>query len=73
MKIAVIGGAGFIGTRLSYRLDESTAEFVVGDIDRQNLRKNSIYLDVEDPNTLEQLFDIDVLYQINLTFYLFYL
>lgn len=61
MKIAVIGGAGFIGTRLSCRLDESTAEFVVGDIDRKNLRKNSIYLDVEDPNTLEQLSNIDVI------------
>ena len=52
---------GFIGTRLSYRLDESNVEFVVGDIDRKNLRKNSIYLDVEDSNTLEQLSDIDVI------------
>lgn len=52
-KIALIGGAGFVGTRLANRLNKSNIEHTIFDIDQSN--KASCFLDVEDPATLNKL------------------
>ena len=54
MTIAIIGGAGFIGTRLSKRLDNSKIDFNVYDKNISS-SKNIIYADVVNSNSLEQL------------------
>ena len=52
MRIAIIGGAGFIGTRLSKRLDSTNYNYDVYDKDT-SICKKALYLDIEDPkNTL---------------------
>ena len=54
MTIAIIGGAGFIGTRLSKRLDNSKIDFNVYDKNISS-SQNIIYADVVNSNSLEQL------------------
>ena len=54
-NIAIIGGAGFVGSRLASRLDSLKSKYTVCDINTKNRSRNIIYLDVEDKESLEQL------------------
>lgn len=54
-KTAIIGGAGFVGTRLVSRFVKRSRDYVVFDIDLSNGEEDIIYLDVEDEISLEQL------------------
>ena len=54
-KIAIIGGAGFVGSRLVMRFVRKSLNYLVCDINLTNQSENIIYLDVEDENTLAQL------------------
>lgn len=54
-EIAIIGGAGFLGSRLSARLDKNFLSHNNYDIDLSNNSKNLFYIDVEDPNSLNKL------------------
>lgn len=54
MSIAIIGGAGFIGTRLVKRLVKSDRDFIIYDKDKSNL-KNSVYVDIENIKSLEKI------------------
>ena len=60
MRIAIIGGAGFIGTRLSRRLDDSNYNYDVYDKDTSNCKK-ALYLDIEDQKTLSQIHGSDII------------
>jgi len=55
MTIAIIGGAGFVGTRLVSRIAASDIEYSIFDIDQSKLLENMIYLDVEDPESLDKI------------------
>ena len=44
MKIAIIGGAGFVGNSLSKRLDKQNIDHMV--FDRQSVKSSHIYIDV---------------------------
>jgi len=54
-EIAVVGGAGFVGTRLTKRFDSNSTEYTVCDIDTSNRTENIIHLDVESPESLQQM------------------
>ena len=54
-KTAVIGGAGFVGSRLAERFDSFGRKYLICDINTENQSDNIIYLDVEDEKSLEQL------------------
>jgi len=54
-KIAIIGGAGFVGSRLAAFLDQCGLNYLICDINIKNLTRNIIYLDVEDEKSLDQL------------------
>ena len=55
MTIAIIGGAGFVGTRLVSRFAASAIGYSIFDIDQSKLLENMIYLDVEDPESLDKI------------------
>jgi len=55
MTIAIIGGAGFVGTRLASRFKVSAIEYSIFDIDHIKLLENMIYLDVEDLESLDNI------------------
>ncbi len=52
-KIALIGGAGFIGKAVSSNLLNKELEHVI--FDKKNNSKSVIYIDIEEPRTLEKL------------------
>lgn len=52
---AVIGGAGFVGTRLAGHFSKLGRKYLICDINTENRSDNIIYLDVEDEKSLEQL------------------
>ena len=54
-KTAVIGGAGFVGSSLSVRLDRSALKYLICDINIENQVENITYLDIEDKESLNQL------------------
>ncbi len=54
-KIAIIGGAGFLGSRLSKRLKQNNVDFNIYDLSRDDNYENHFYMDVEDKKSLEQL------------------
>jgi nucleoside-diphosphate-sugar epimerase len=54
-EIAVIGGAGFVGTRFTKRLDIAALSYAVCDIDINVRDKNVIYVDVECPESLSKI------------------
>lgn len=60
-KVAIIGGAGFVGSRLSTRLKKANIFSIKYDIDLSNASENTIYLDVEDVDTLDQLSDVNTI------------
>lgn len=59
--VAVIGGAGFLGTRVCERFKKRNIVHNKFDIDLSNKEKNSIYCDVENVNSLEKLKGVDVI------------
>ena len=54
-KVAIIGGAGFIGSRLTNYFDRKKIRYLVCDINTKNREDNIIYLDVEDESTHNHL------------------
>ena len=57
-EVAIIGGAGFIGTRLSARFKKGNIFSNKYDINSSNSLDGSIYLDVEDINSLDKLSNV---------------
>ena len=55
MKIALIGGAGFVGTRLAEVLQNKNTQFVILD----KILTGNQYIDVTDPETFHSLPDFD--------------
>jgi len=60
-KIAIIGGAGFVGSRLIDRFKINKISSRSYDINLSNKHHQNIYLDVESPESLSQLKNIDVI------------
>lgn len=60
-KIAIIGGAGFVGSRLVHRLKKNKISTWSYDINLNNEHHHNIYLDVENPESLSQLKDVNVI------------
>jgi len=54
-EVAIVGGAGFVGSRLTARFREGHIFSNKYDIDLSNQLDKSIYLDVEDLDSLDQL------------------
>ena len=61
MNIFVIGGNGFLGTRLVSRLEQSGSNYKVGDINKIADNNQHVYLNVEDIESLNQLKGSDIL------------
>ena len=59
MKIAIIGGAGFVGNSLSKRLDKQNIDHMV--FDRQSGKSSHIYIDVTKKNSLDLIKDADII------------
>tara|TARA_B100000614_G_C14549357_1_gene493366 strand:+ start:845 stop:1822 length:978 start_codon:yes stop_codon:yes gene_type:complete len=59
MTISIIGGSGFLGSRLSERLEVSKLEF--SSFDKNYQKNDERYLDVTDISTLEALKDSSIL------------
>jgi len=53
--ILIIGGAGFVGTRLATRFSRGSKEYFLGDIDTSYRVDNIVDLDVEVPTSLDQV------------------
>ena len=60
-EIAIIGGAGFVGSRLNQRLKKKNIFFNSYDINLSNQLDKSIYLDVENIYSLDQLAKVDTI------------
>ena len=60
-EVAIIGGAGFVGSRLSARLKMGNVVSNKYDIDLSNKLDTSIYLDVEDISSFDQLGHVDTI------------
>lgn len=58
-NIALIGGAGFVGTRVANRLSQAGSKFTIFDIDLSSV--GTCFLDVEDASSLEKLEGYDVI------------
>jgi len=58
MKVLIIGGSGFIGTRLCNRLknDGSIEFFILDKVRSQSFPVESLVCDIEDPDALEEVF-----------------
>ena len=55
MKIAIIGGVGFIGTRLVRYLEKLNYKYTIYDKNKHSVKKNFIYLDIEDKNSFSKI------------------
>jgi nucleoside-diphosphate-sugar epimerase len=60
MNIAMIGGAGFIGTRLAKRLNDSGSDFTIYDKNRSSSDK-IIELDIENTKSLSKIMNCDTI------------
>ena len=60
-RIAVLGGAGFLGTRLSYRLDSAGHDYISCDIDVSDKCSQLQFIDVEDLDSLSTLATVTTL------------
>ena len=60
-NIAVIGGAGFVGSRLKDRFNLGKLNYTIYDINLLNSEEDVNYLDVEKVNSLDQLKDTDII------------
>ena len=54
-EVAIVGGAGFVGSRLTDRFNKGSVFSNKYDIDLSNHLDKSIYLDVEDVDSLDQI------------------
>ena len=54
-NLAIIGGAGFLGTRLGDRLDKAGIDYTKYDINTVDSSSGIVYVNVEDKETLHQL------------------
>jgi len=54
-KISIIGGAGFVGSRLADLFDRHSLNYLICDINIKDRSDKITYLDVEDQNSLEKL------------------
>ncbi len=59
-EVAIVGGSGFVGSRLAYRFKKRGIFFNTYDIDDTN-EQDKIYLDVEDIDSLEQLSQVSTI------------
>ena len=59
--IAIIGGAGFVGSSLARRLDNSQSSYIIGDINLHNHKNNIVYLDVRDLDTFHNVNDCSII------------
>jgi IS30 family transposase len=57
-KVAIVGGASFVGSRLATFLDYKSLLFEKDDIDLTIKSHQSIYLDIEDHGSLDKLADV---------------
>jgi nucleoside-diphosphate-sugar epimerase len=60
-EVAIIGGAGFVGSRLTARLNKGSIVSNRYDIDLSNKEDTSLYCDVEDISSLDQLDNVDTI------------
>ena len=60
-EIAIVGGAGFVGSRLTSRFNKRSILSNRYDIDLTNQLDRSIYLDVERMDSLEQLTQVSTI------------
>ena len=60
-EIAIVGGEGFVGSRLNHRLAKKNLVYNNYDIDLSNKTKNCFYLDVEDLNSLNKLSNSNII------------
>ena len=58
-NILIIGGAGFVGTRLASRLSRGALKYVLGDIVNSSPLDNILELNVEEPTSLDQVAGAD--------------
>lgn len=63
-EIGIIGGAGFLGTRLISRFEKKNIDFRSYDVDISNELHESIFCDVEDPDSLEKLEKADTVFNL---------
>jgi len=59
MKIAVVGGSGFLGSRLSKRLTAAGADHII--FDKNTVNKDDVFLDVTKKETLTHLNGSDII------------
>ena len=60
MSIAIIGGAGFIGTRLAHRLNDSEFDYTIYDKDTSSSDK-IVELDVENSQSLSKIMNCEAI------------
>ena len=61
IKVGIVGGAGFVGSRLAARLKKNNIHFNIYDISPSTISEESYYLDVEDIKLLDQLKNINTI------------
>ena len=59
-EIAIVGGAGFLGSRISKRLNETNKFFKIYDLKKEK-KDECIFIDVEDQESLDQLADANII------------
>lgn len=59
MKIAVVGGSGFLGSRLSKRLTAAGSDHII--FDKNTVNKDDVFLDVTKKETLTSLNGSDII------------
>lgn len=60
-NIAIIGAAGFVGSRLTHRLAEKNISFIQYDSNIDNYENDITFLDIEKPNSLDKLKNTDTI------------
>ena len=60
-SVAIIGGAGFVGTNLARNLKKTDVKYVIYDIDLRDGTENIVKLDVENLNSLRQIKGVDTI------------
>ncbi len=61
MRVGVVGGAGFVGTRLAGRLKTNGTSYSILDIDQSRDPENVVYYDVEAKTGFEEISDFDAI------------
>ena len=60
-KIAIIGGSGFIGTRLANRLKSSKIKYIIYDRNKSISRENYVYFDILDEKSFSKIHGCDTI------------